>query len=78
VILTQATLDELVEYLLVNPDPTSAETGEILINILGRMKLLEAQNKSQRNTLECTTESLKQLIRSRNKSRQYARRRRTS
>jgi hypothetical protein len=78
VILTQASLDELIEYLLVNPDPASTEAGEILINILGRLKLLEAQSKSQGNTLECTTESLKQLIRSRNKSRQYARRRRTS
>jgi hypothetical protein len=78
VILTRASLDELIEYLLVNPDPASAETGEILINILGRLKLIEAENKSRHSTLECATESLKQLIQSRNKSRQYARRRRTN
>jgi hypothetical protein len=38
VILTQASLDELIEYLLVNPDPAPIEKGEILINMQPTLK----------------------------------------
>jgi hypothetical protein len=70
--LATASSDELIEYLLVNPSVTDEETGEILLNILGRLSRLEAQNGKQDSAIADNRTSLASFCKSRQKSRAYA------
>ena len=41
--LQTAALKDVVQYLLVNPDLTGQEAGEILLNLCQRLERLETQ-----------------------------------
>jgi len=75
--LQTATLKDLIQYLLVNPDPTERETGDILLNLCQRLERLETQNQRQDAAIDGANYSLGQLWQRRYKARMRAAQRRS-
>lgn len=74
--LQTAALKDLVQYLLVNPDLTGQEAGEILLNLCQRLEGLETQNKKQDASIDGANYSLGQLWQRRKKAQHHAAKRR--
>jgi hypothetical protein len=76
--LETADLEKIIDYLLVNPNPSEEETGAILLNICIRLQYLIDQNKRQDTAIDGSMQSIGQLWLQTERGKAYAAKLRTS